>query len=187
MIHGDLASNLIPVSLLILACVTILRCASSNSIWLRLRPTNDLPLITPLLLPCWYSSKCLSHQTHQPHMTPDNCSRELESLGAPSEKQEALKGEGQGRQKDKIYAYLCAVRSGMLTIVCVCVCVFGYLVEVSVLSEPSCTSQVSGQTLKLLRSTCHCSCLVSLTCPQWHHRQGTLSISLTSLFSARLK
>lgn len=54
-------------------------------------------------------------------MTPDNCSRELESLGAPSEKQEALKGEGQGRQKDKIYAYLCAVRSGMLTIVCVCV------------------------------------------------------------------
>lgn len=123
MIHGDLASNLIPVSLLILACVTILWCASSNSIWLRLRPTNDLPLITPLLLPSWYSSKCLSHQTHQPHMTPDNCSRELESLGAPSEKQEALKGEGQGRQKDKIYAYLCAVRSGMLTIVCVCVCV----------------------------------------------------------------
>lgn len=48
MIQRDLASNLIPVSLLILACVMILRCASSNSIWLWLRASNDPPLITRL-------------------------------------------------------------------------------------------------------------------------------------------
>lgn len=47
MIQRDLASNLIPVSLLILACVAILWCASANPIWLGRRASNDLPLITP--------------------------------------------------------------------------------------------------------------------------------------------
>lgn len=104
MIQRDLASNLIPVSLLILACVMILWFASSNSIWLRLRASNDLPLITPL-------STVDTPQSVSPSRA--NSVTRLRWLLqrvflGPREKQEDLGVMARAGRKDKI--------------VCVCVC-----------------------------------------------------------------
>lgn len=141
----------------------------SNSLWLRLRAFNDLLLITPLSTVDTPQSVSLSRANSLIRLSDWLLQRVGVFLG-PWKKTGRPRVMARDGRKIRFVCVLC-----ILACVLLCGCLFGRLTKVSVLSEPTCISQESGQAPKSLGSTCRCSWLVSLTCPQWRHHPGTLN------------